>query len=133
MVGKEANKIKVVLNNYKWFEPHTIYINVEYQVDIKQLVRKIAAKVKRFLLVDEEIPPHFILTPHLTLCKGLTIEQFKKSKLEYSDKKFYGEFVANEMILLKRPIDGKKKYQEIGRFGFGGPEICTTTQQGFLF
>lgn len=132
-IAPQCNRIKVVLENYNWFPHHTIFIDVKYKINIKQLVRKITHAIKRYIKADNEYPPHFILNPHLTLCKGLSIEQYEKSVIEYTKQNFSGEFTANEMLLLKRSITEPEKYKEVARFGFRGPEVCDTTTQLKLF
>lgn len=133
-LAANSNCIKVVLENYKWFPHHTIYFDVKYKVDIKQLVRKITQTIRRHIKDDKNgYPPHFILNPHLTLCKRMSPEEYEKSKIEYADLTFSDQFTANYMLLLRRPIDGSEKYKEVGRFEFGGPESCDKTFQLKLF
>lgn len=132
-IAQRSNRIKVVLENYKWFPHHSIYIDVKYKIDIKQLVRKITKAIKGRIRTDNKYYPHFILTPHLTLCKGLNEEQYEKSLLEYSEQSFSDKFTANEMMLLRRPVTEPGNYKEVGRFKFNGPEVCDTTMQLSLF
>lgn len=94
---------------------------------------KIIQSIKRRIKADNDYPPHFILSPHLTLCKRLSIEQYEKSLLEYKGQYFSDEFTANEMLLLKRPVTEPGNYKEVGWFEFGGPEMCDTTTQLKLF
>jgi 2'-5' RNA ligase len=77
-VAKNSNPIKVILENYNWFPRRTIFIDVKYKADIKQLVRKITKAVKRHIKADNEHSPVFILNPHLTLCKGMDETQYCK-------------------------------------------------------
>jgi 2'-5' RNA ligase len=132
-VASKSNKIGIELENFKWFKEHTIYVDVKYKTDMKQLVRKITNAIKRFIKADNNYPPHFILNPHLTLCKGLTSEQHKKSSLEYGALKFSDKFTAAEMILLKRSVITAERYREVGRFRLGGPESNNRTIQLTLF
>lgn len=132
-MAKKSNRIKVVLENYNWFSHHTIFIDVKYKVDIKQLVRKITKAIKGHIKADNKTPPHFISNPHLTLCKGLNEEQYQKTLVEYMNQNFSDEFTANEMLLLRRPITEPGKYEEVARFGFEGPEVCDITIQLRLF
>jgi|GEM_PF-3863584 len=133
MVAINSNRIKVVLENFKWFPFHTIYFDVKYQVDIKQLVRKITKSIGRYIRADNKNTPHFISNPHLTLCKRMSREQYEKSVIEYSEQKFSGEFTANEMVLLKRPFTEPGNYRVAGCFKFGGREVCDKTTQLRLF
>ncbi|MDB5280499.1 MAG: hypothetical protein JWR61_5454 [Ferruginibacter sp.] len=132
-VASRSNKIGIELENFKWFKEHTIYVDVKYKTDMKQLVRKITNAIKRYIKADNKFPPRFILNPHLTLCKGLTNEQYKKSLLEYGALKFSDKFTAAEMILLKRSVSVAERYRVVGRFGLEGPESNNRTIQLTLF
>lgn len=132
-VASRSNKIGIELENFKWFKEHTIYVDVKYKTDMKQLVRKITNAIKRYIKADNKFPPRFILNPHLTLCKGLTNEQYKKSLLEYGALKFSDKFTAAEMILLKRSVSVAERYHVVGRFGLAGPESNNRTIQLTLF
>ena len=131
-ISENSHGIKVVLRDYNWFPEHTMYLNVLYPVNIQQLVRKISALTQSVIRKDNHHAPHFILNPHLTICKDLSAEQFEMSRIEYTTKTFSGEFTASEMLLLKRSI-GINKYEEVGHFKFGLPVILDTTIQGKLF
>lgn len=132
-ISQNVNKIKVVLENYNWFPHHTIFIDVKYKADIKQLVRKITQSIKRHIKADNDYSPRFILSPHLTLCKRLNLYQYEKSQVEYKGQRFSDEFTANEMLLLKQPITEPGSYKIAGRFEFENPEVCDTTTQLSLF
>lgn len=134
LLAQKSNRIKVVLENYKWFSSHTIYFNVKYKIDIQQLVRKITKAIKGHIKADNKNAPHFILTPHLTLCKGMTKEQYQKSLAEYSEQIFSDKFIATEMLVLKRPVGMPGNYKLVGKYKFGGPdEACDTTTQLSFF
>lgn len=132
-VASRSNKIGIELENFKWFKDHTIYVDVKYKTDMKQLVRKITNAIKRYIKADNKFPPRFILNPHLTLCKRLTEKQYENSVEEYSPLKFSDKFTAAEMILLRRPIIEVENYREVGRFKFEGPDSCDKTIQLSLF
>ena len=73
--------------------------------------------------------PHFILS--LTLpSQKLLPWQYEKGWLEYSHKHFTGRFIADGMLLLKRPV-GELKYQVVQRFEFQNTPV--STKQGELF
>ncbi|MEO5891631.1 MAG: 2'-5' RNA ligase family protein [Ferruginibacter sp.] len=132
-ISENQNKMRVMLQDYKWFAQHTMYLNILYKVDIMQLVRKITNKTTRVINSYSKFPPRFILEPHLTICKELSVEQYAQSRIEYTRKRFSGSFTANEMILLKRNIGEKDRYEEVYRLEFGGTETLTTILQGNLF
>ena len=121
---------KVELKDFGSFPSHTIYINITSKVPIQSLVKEIRAEGQRLMKLNEENKPLFILEPHLTIARKLKPWQYEKGWLEYSNKHFTGRFIANTMLLLKRPV-GELKYQIAGRFEF--QNLPVTTKQGELF
>ena len=80
--------------------------------------------------LNEENKPHFMLEPHITIGRKLKPWQYEKGWLEYSHKHFTGRFIADGMLLLKRP-SGTHKYQVVQRFEF--QNLPVTIKQGELF
>jgi 2'-5' RNA ligase len=107
---------KVELNGFGSFPSHTIYVNATTKVPIKELLRELRP-AQQLLTLNKEHKPHFIEETHLTICCQLKPLQFKQGWLEYSHRHFSGRFIADSMILLKRPA-GEKGYQPIMRFQF---------------
>jgi 2'-5' RNA ligase len=85
--------------------------------------------------LNDENKPHFIMEPHLTIARKLQPWQYEKGWLEYSNRNFSGRFIADSMLLLKRPVadtgEQRVKYQTINRFEFQNMPV--TTKQGELF
>jgi 2'-5' RNA ligase len=123
--------IKIELKDYGSFPSHTIYINVTSKVPIQDLTKQIRTEAQRLMKLNDDNKPHFIMEPHLTIARKLTHEQYEKAWLEYSHKHFTGRFIADAMLLLKRPV-GEMKYQIVKRFEFQNL-LVTTTKQGELF
>ena len=121
---------KVELKNFGSFPSHTIYINVTSKVPIQSLVKEIRQDGQRLMKLNDENKPHFMMEPHLTIARKLKPWQYEKGWLEYSNKHFTGRFIANKMLLLKRPV-GELKYQVAGRFDF--QNLPVTIKQGELF
>ncbi len=121
---------KIELKDYGSFPAHTIYINITSKVPIQTLVKKIRTETQRLMKFDDDNKPHFIMEPHLTIASKLLPWQYEKGWLEYSHRHFTGRFIADAMLLLKRPV-GEKKYEIAGRFEFENLPI--NTSQGELF
>ena len=66
----------------------------------------------------------------MTIARRLLPWQYEKGWLEYSHKHFMGKFIADGMLLLKRPV-GELKYEIVQRFEFQNLPVNTT--QGELF
>lgn len=122
--------IKVELKDYGSFPSHTIYINVTSKLPVQNLVKEIRSEAQRLMKLNDDNKPHFILEPHLTIARKLKPWQYEKGWLEYSNKHFTGRFIADGMLLLKRPV-GELKYQAVQHFDF--QNLPVTTKQGDLF
>ena len=120
---------KVELKDYGSFPSHTIFINVISKVPIQSLVREMK-QAQRLMTLNKENKPHFIETPHLSICRKLKPWQYEEGWLEFSHRQFTGRFIADSMLLLKRRV-GDKGYQIIKRFEF--QNLPVTTKQGDLF
>ncbi len=130
MIAMGFHPIKVELRDYGSFPSHTIYINVVSKLPIQSLVKEIRSEAQRLMKLNDENKPHFILEPHLTVARKLQPWQYEKGWLEYSQKHFTGRFIADGMLLLKRPV-GELRYQIVQRFEF--QNLAVTTKQGELF
>ncbi|MEO7044388.1 MAG: hypothetical protein ABI091_03715, partial [Ferruginibacter sp.] len=94
------------------------------------LVKQIRTETQRLMKLDNDNKPHFFIEPHLTIARKLQPWQYEKGWLEYSHKHFTGRFIADSMLLLKRPVDDLK-YQVVQHFEFQNLPVNTT--QGNLF
>jgi 2'-5' RNA ligase len=126
---------KVELKDFGSFPSHTIYINVGSKIPVQGLTKAIRSETQRLMKLDEDNKPHFIMEPHLTIARKLKPWQYEKGWLEYSNKNFTGRFIADSMVLLKRPVGEsdsyRMKYQVASRFEFQNMPV--TTKQGELF
>ncbi len=120
---------KVELKNFGSFPSHTIFINVDTQLQVKNLVKELRP-AQQLMTLNKDNKPHFIDTPYLTIARKLVPWQYEKAWLEYSHKQFTGRFIADGMLLLKRPIE-EKKYQIVQRLEF--QNLPVITKQGELF
>ena len=130
LIAMGYHPIKIELKDYGSFPAHTIYINVTSKVPIQNLVKQIRTEAQRLMKLNDDNKPHFILEPHLTVARKLLPWQYEKGWLEYSHKHFTAKFIADGMLLLKRPV-GELKYQIAQRFEFENLPVNTT--QGELF
>lgn len=121
---------KVELKEFGSFPSHTIFINITSKVPVQKLVKEVRSQAQRLMKLNDDNKPHFILEPHFTIARKLNSWQYEKAWLEYSNKHFTGRFIADAMLLLKRP-EGEMKYQVAQRFEF--QNLPVTTKQGELF
>ncbi len=122
--------VKIELKDFGSFPSHTIYINITTKLPLQELTKQIRTEAQRLMKMDADNKPHFILDPHITIARKLLPWQFEQGWLEYSHKHFTGRFIADAMLLLKRPA-GSLKYEIAGRYEF--QNLLVTTKQGELF
>lgn len=130
LIAMGYHPIKIELKDYGSFPAHTIYINVTSKMPIQNLVKQIRTDAQRLIKLNDDNKPHFIMEPHMTIARRLLPWQYEKGWLEYSHKHFTGRFIADGMLLLKRPV-GELKYQIAQRFEF--QNLPVGIKQGDLF
>ncbi|MBC7867688.1 MAG: 2'-5' RNA ligase family protein [Gloeobacteraceae cyanobacterium ES-bin-316] len=122
--------VKIELRDYGSFPSHTIYINITSKVPFQALVKNIRTEAQRLMKLNDENKPHFIMEPNITIARKLKPWQYEKGWLEFSNMHFTGRFIADGMLLLRRPL-GEVKYHVIQRFEF--QNLPVSTKQGELF
>lgn len=130
LIAMSYPPFKVELKDFGSFPSHTIYINVVSKIPVQRLIKTIRSETQRLMKLNDDNKPHFIMEPHLTIARKLKPWQYEKGWLEYSSKHFSGRFIAESMLLLKRPV-GEMKYQVVRRFAFLNMPVMT--KQGELF
>ena len=101
------SSIHIAISGFGSFPTHTIYANVETKNSIVEIVKSLKP-IQALLKIDKEHKPHYITEPHLTIARKLLPWQYEKSWLEYSNTAFTAGFMANEVLLLRRNIEGGK-------------------------
>lgn len=119
----------VELKDYGHFPAHTIYLPVSRKEGIRQLIREIKP-LRRLMKHDPEHKPYFTEDPYIVIGRKLTPAQFEKAWSLYQHKHFSGRFIADAMLLLKRPV-GAGPYQVAARLPF--ENLPVNTRQGDLF
>jgi len=132
LVGLEYPPFKVELKDFGSYPSHTIFINVASRLPVQNLIREIRERAQMFMKLNPETKPHFLQEPHITVARKLKPWQYEKGWLEYSHKHFTGKFIADAMLLLKRP-QGTKSWQIAERFTFMNLPVQLKTEQGLLF
>ena len=130
LIAMGTTPFKVELRDFGSFPTHTIFINVVSKLPIQSLVKNLKV-AQQLLKLNNDNKPHFIDEPHLTICRKLKPWQYEKGWMEYSHRHFSGRFIADNMLLLKRPAGQKGAFQIARRFEF--QNLPVTTRQGNLF
>ena len=128
-VAMGYHPFKIELKDFGSFPTHSIFINVITKVPVEQLVKHLKI-AQRLMKLDNEHKPHFIEEPYILVARKLAPWQYEKGWLEHSNRHFTGRFIADGILLLKRP-EGAKAYQIVQRFEF--MNLPVTTKQGNLF
>lgn len=120
---------KVDLRDYGSFPSHTVFINVESKQQVQNLIKGLKP-AQQLMTLNKENKPHFMDNPYLTVASKLLPWQYEKGWLDYSHRHFTGRFIANEVLLLKRPLRDKE-YKILKRFNL--MNLPAATKQGELF
>jgi 2'-5' RNA ligase len=120
---------KTELKDFGSFPTHTIFINVDTQLQVKNLVKEIRP-AQELMTLNKDNKAHFIDTPYIPIARKLVPWQYEKAWQEYSHLQFTGRFIADSMLLIKRKV-GDLKYQVVQRFEF--MNLPVSTKQGELF
>ena len=128
-IGMGYTPFKVELKDFGSFPSHTIFINVDSKLQVKNLSRELR-NAQKLITLNKENKPHFFDDPHITITRRLLPWQYEKGWQDYSHRHFTGRFIADGMLLIKRRV-GTKAYQIVQRFEF--MNLPVTTKQGELF
>jgi 2'-5' RNA ligase len=129
-VSMGFHPVMINLKDFGSFPSHTLYINVTSKLPVQELVKAIRSEAQLLMKFDKDNKPHFILEPHITIASRLQPWQYEKGWNEYSHRHFTGHFIADGMLLLKRPLN-TKAFQIVQRFQF--ENLLVSTKQGDLF
>ncbi len=121
---------KVELKDFGSAPTHSIFINVVSKLPIQGLVNQLK-EAQRVLKLNNEHKPHFMDDPHINIAFRLKPWQYEQGWLEFSNRQFTGRFIADNLLLLKRPTGTKSAFQIARRFEF--MNLAVTNQQGNLF
>ena len=121
---------KVELKDFGSLPTHTIHINVTSKLPVQNLVERIRSEAQAIMKLSAADKPQFFMEPTINISRKLQPQQYEQAWLEYSHKHFTGRFIAEDMLLLKRPA-GTLKYQIAQLFEFRNLPVSTV--QGALF
>lgn len=130
IIAMGAAPFKVELKDYGSFPAHTIFINVTSKLPIQHLVKNIRMDAQRLMKLNNENKPHFIMEPYINIARKLLPWQYEQGWKAFSQLHFTGRFIADAMLLLRRPV-GEQKYQIVKRLEF--QNLPVNTVQGDLF
>ncbi|MGN6421667.1 MAG: hypothetical protein ACTHMC_29410 [Pseudobacter sp.] len=113
----------VTLNNYSGYPPHTIYLRIQDQWPIQQLIRQLRP-VEDYIRSSACPPPVMMLRPYLDIAGHLPQSVYEKAMPEYSRRSFHQSFLANGLLLVKSsPYELNNKTVNVFRFLPGTYEL----------
>lgn len=120
---------KVDLDGFDSYPSHTIYIKVQTQEAVKAIAKKLK-EAQSLMTINKENKPHFLNEPHIAIGRKLLPWQYEKGWPEYQQKHFHASFIADQLLLLKRP-HGHKSWQMIDQLQM--LNVAAEIKQGDLF
>ena len=96
-VVKFHSTFDTMLKGFNHFKTHTIYINVEPEAPIVNLVRSLHSTLN---LPSSQ--SFFAWKPHVTIAKGLNENKFNQAIPEFKSKNFKASFLTTSILLMKR-------------------------------
>ncbi|MBO9634430.1 MAG: hypothetical protein J7578_15050 [Chitinophagaceae bacterium] len=113
----------VTLNNYSGLPPHTIYLRIQDQWPIQQLIRQLRP-VEEFIRSSACPPPIMMMRPYLDIAGHLPQTVYEKAMPAYSRRSFHHSFLANDLLLVKSsPYEANNKTVNVFRFLPGTYEL----------
>jgi DNA polymerase-4 len=98
------------LKNFNHFKTHTIYIGVETENPIINIMRTLHS----VLMLPSSLS-FFSWKPHMTIAKGLTEDKFKAAMPSFEAQEFQTSFITESILLMKRNHP-KVKYEKVEEF-----------------
>lgn len=123
-IAAQEKPFKVHFKNFGSYPMHAIYINIENQYKILQLITKL--KNIRLLMKASGESPHFMQDPQIMLVGRLANEQYIEVMQEYQNKEFTDSFNVHTLTLLKR--SKQEKYFTLSKHFLFANNKKTTTQ-----
>jgi 2'-5' RNA ligase len=120
---------KVELKDFGSHPSHSIFMNVSTRIPILQAVKELK-QAQHIMQLNAEHKPHFIEEPCIMLAHKLKNWQYEKAWSDFSQRHFSGRFIADSLLLLKRP-EGNQRYQIVRRMEF--MNVPVAVRQGELF
>ena len=120
---------KIELKDYGSYPSHSIFVNIPTREPVKKLIRSLK-DIQSILRTDKDHKAHFLQEPVITIARKLKPWQYEKAWLEYSHREFTGRFIAEAILLLKRP-EGTIPWQIMERMEL--QNLPVITKQGGLF
>lgn len=113
----------ITLNNYSGHPPHTIYLRIQDQWPIQQLIRQLSP-VEDYIRSSACPPPIMMMRPYLDIAGHLPQTVYEKAMPDYSRRSFHHSFLANDLLLVKSsPYEANNQIVNVFRFLPGTYEL----------
>lgn len=128
LVAMAEKPFLIELQDYGSYPMHAIFIRIANQPRVLQLIKNL--KQARRLMKAAGDEPYFLPDPHIIPAGRIPKEKYLEAMKQYLHKKFTGRFVADAVLLLRRP-ENENRYQIVKRFEFEC--LPVSAAQGLLF
>ncbi len=128
-IAQGITPFKVELHDFGSFPAHTIHINVTTKLPVQAVIKELKS-AQNIMTLSKENKPHFMEEWHFIIARKLKPWQYEQGWLVYAHHHFSGRFIADNMVLLKRP-EGETGYKKLVQFEF--QNLAVNTKQGNLF
>jgi 2'-5' RNA ligase len=125
--ASSIDPLKINLNGFGMFKKHTIYVNVEQQKPLLEIIKGFKVRFRKQLQGFKEFPPVFVNHLHVTIARRMNDLQAERAWQDWQHREFEGAFEANTMVLLRRTFDSLTGetgyYKEVESFRFEGKNL----------
>jgi 2'-5' RNA ligase len=123
--AKTICPFSIELNGFSSFDTHTIYAKLASSYEVANVVKAMRSKFKNLLESSESLKPKFITSPHLTIARGMTNEQYEMAWPRWKKKDFSAAFDVKQISLIKRELNPRdllpiSNYKPVQDFILGG-------------
>jgi hypothetical protein len=94
------------LKNFGGYPLHCIYINIENQIILLNMIDKLKTLRNSFKMQDEA--PYYLQDPIIPLVAKMDKDVYLNVMKTYKNKLFFESFTADKILLLKRNIGAEK-------------------------
>jgi len=100
-VVSSQHSFPVTLNKFGGFPKHTLYLGLQDPGPFQQLAKQLKPVID-YIRASGCPPPRIISSPHFSIARSLTEQQYTDAMADYSQKGFYESFMIEELVLLRR-------------------------------
>lgn len=130
LISMRLSPFKIEIRDFGSLPSHSVFLDVVTKVPVQKMVRSLKT-AGSLLRMNSANKPQWIDNPHIPIAYRLKPWQYEQGWKEYSHRQFTAKFIADHILLLKRPAGERHAFQVVKRFDFQDLPVLTT--QGSFF